>query len=130
MARINIPAAGHGNKTEFYSDGSSISYNVFLNSTAKDNKRIKNANKAWGIINRLNAKIDLHGPCNKYFKSLPKNITFRHLWKDDSIFINFSPSISKGFYGATHSNDKDICISSWCLDNKNHWMLAAIRNLS
>ena len=33
--------------------------------------------------------------------------------------------MTNGFYGATHSNDKDICISAWCLDNTNRWMVAA-----
>ena len=50
MARINTPATGHGNKTEFYSDGSSVSYNVFLSSTTKDNKRIQKANIKAGWV--------------------------------------------------------------------------------
>lgn len=41
------------------------------------------------------------------------------------LFIDFSPSVSNGFFGATHSNDKDICISAWCLDTHNKWMIAA-----
>jgi len=125
MARINTHATRHGNKTEHYAGGSSIQYNVFPNTTAADKKRLVKVTKAYGIINNLDANINLQGPCNTYFKTLPNGRTFRHFWRDNTIFINFSPSVINGFYGATHSNDKDTCLSAWCLDNTNHWMVAA-----
>lgn len=77
------------------------------------------------IINGLDARLNLQEPCNRYFRTLPKARTFRSVWRDHSLFINFSPSLTSGFYGATHSNDKDICVSAWCLDHKNHWLVAA-----
>ncbi len=125
MARINTLATGHGSKTEHYAGGTSIRYNVFPSTTAADRKRLDKVTKAYNIINKLDTKLKLQGPCNKYFKSLPKGRLFHHYWRDNTIFINFSPSVINGFYGATHSNDKDICISAWCLDNTNHWMIAA-----
>ena len=125
MATINTPATGHGNKIEQYAGGLSIQYDVFHNTTAADKKRLAAITKAYDIVNKLDAKLNLQEPCNKYFKTLPKGKTFRDFWRDNSIFINFSPSLTNGFYGATHSNNKDICISAWCLDNTNHWMVAA-----
>lgn len=125
MAKINTIASGHGSKIEYYAVGTSIQYNVFPNTTVAEKKRLTKVTKAYDIINKLDAKIDLQGPCNKYFRTLPKNKTFRHFWRDNTIFINSSPSLTNGFYGATHSNDKDICVSAWCLDNTNHWMIAA-----
>ena len=125
MAKINTHAAGHGSKTEHYAGGSSIQYNVFPNASATEKKHLAKLTRAYDIINRLDAKLDLQGPCNKYFKTLPKTKTFRHFWRDNTIFINYSPSLTNGFYGATHSNDKDICVSAWCLDNTNRWMIAA-----
>ena len=38
MAKINTHATGHGSKTENYTGGTSIQYNVFPNITATDNK--------------------------------------------------------------------------------------------
>lgn len=125
MAKINTHISGHGSKMEHYAGGTTIQYNVFPNTTTSDKKRIDKINDAYNIINRLDAKFDLQGPCNKYFKTLPKGKTFRHFWRDNTIFINYSPSAINGFYGATHSNDKDICVSAWCLDNTNRWMIAA-----
>ncbi len=117
MAKINILSAGHPSKTEHYSGGSVIQYNVFPSVAATDKARLKKVTDAYNIINKLDAKIDLQGPCNKYFKTLPKGKAFRHFWRDNTIFINYSPSLANGFYGATHSNDKDICISAWCLQD-------------
>lgn len=125
MAKINTKAAKHGSRTEHYADATIIRYNEFPEATKLDKDRLKKTTEAYNIINKLDKKIDLQGPCNKYFKTLPKGKTFRHFWRDDSIFINFSPSLSYGFYGATHSNDKDICISAWCLDTTNRWVVAA-----
>ena len=125
MATINIPATGHGSKTENYAGGSSIQFNDFPNITATEKKRLATLTKAYDIINKLDAKLDLQGPYNKYFKTLPKSETFRSFWRDNTIFIKFSPSMTNGSYGATHSNDKDICVSAWYLDNTNHWMIAA-----
>lgn len=125
MAIINTVASGHGNRSEVYADGSSIRYNVFLTGTAKETARLKAIRQAYKVIDRLDKKINLNGPCNRYFSSLPKGKTFSDYWRDPSIFINYSPSLTAGFYGATHSNDKDICISAWCLDTQNRWMLAA-----
>ncbi|NOY84928.1 MAG: hypothetical protein GXO96_08955 [Nitrospirae bacterium] len=125
MAKINTHASGHGSKTEHYAGGTIIQYNIFPKTTASDKKRLDNVNDAYNILSRLDIKIDLQGPCNRYFRTLPKGKTFRHFWRDNTIFINYSPSIVSGFYGATHSNDRDICISAWCLDNTNRWMVAA-----
>ena len=125
MARINTLGLGHASKVERYAGGITIEYNVFPDATALDKRRLAKINESYNIINNFDSKIDLHNPCNKYFKNLPKGRTFRHFWRDNTIFINFSPSTTIGFYGATHSNDKDVCISAWCLDHTNRWMIAA-----
>ncbi len=125
MATINTVATGHGNKTETYAGGTTIQYNVFLNSSTKEVTRQNKIRQTKAIIDRLDKKLNLYGPCNKYFKKLPKGKTFSDFWRDNSIFINFSPSTSAGFFGATHSNDKDVCITAWCLDTHNKWMIAA-----
>lgn len=125
MAKLNTPASAHGSKIERYAGGIIIQYDAFQNATANDKRRFSAITKAYDIVNKLDAKLDLQGPCNKYFRKLPKAKTFRDFWRDNSIFINFSPSLTAGFYGATHSNDKDICVSAWCLDTTNHWMVAA-----
>lgn len=125
MATINTVASGHGNKFESYAGGLTLHYNVFLSGTTKEVARLKKIKQASQLIDQLDKKIDLYGPCNKYFKSLPKGRSFSHFWRDNSIFIDFSPSTIAQFYGATHSNDKDICISAWCLDAQNRWMIAA-----
>ncbi len=125
MAKINTHATGHGSKREVYAGGMAIEYNVFPNTSATDKERLAKITGAYNIINRLDKKIDLRDPCNKYFKTLPKGKSFRRFWRDDTIFIGLSPSLANGFYGATHSNDKDVCVSAWCIDNTNHWMIAA-----
>ena len=125
MSKINIKTTGHGSKTENYAGGTFIRYNFFPDTTAAEKQRLKKVSQAFKIIDKLDKKINLHNSCNKYFKTLPKNKTFRHFWRKNNIFINYSPSLKNNFYGATHSNDKDICISAWCLDNTNHWMIAA-----
>lgn len=125
MTTINIKKTGHGSRIENYSGGTSIRYNFFPNISPTDKKRLQKVIKAHAIIDKLDKKISLHNTCNKYFKTLPKKKTFRHFWRKNNIYINFSPSSKNGFYGATHSNDKDICISAWCLDNTNKWMVAA-----
>lgn len=125
MAIINTVKTGHGNKSESYSDGSTIKYDVFLNSTKIEIKRLNAIKDAVNIVNRLDKKINLYGPCNTYFKSLPMGKNFSTFWRDNSIFIDFSPDATNGFYGATHSSLKDVCISAWCLDNNHKWMIAA-----
>ena len=125
MASLNTPASGHGNQTEHYASGLIIDFNVFLSGNATEVTRLSKIKQAVQIIDRLNNKIDLYGPCTTYFKSLPKGKSFSELWNDALIFVNYSPAATKGFYGATHSNDKDICISAWCLDTHNKWVIAA-----
>ncbi len=72
MAIINTPATGHGNRSETYSSGMTIDFKVFLNSTPKEAARLSKVKQAYAIVDRLDKKINLYGPCNKYFKSLPK----------------------------------------------------------
>jgi len=112
MSKINLSATSHGSKSETYIGGTVIKYNVFSNSSAADKKRISAVTKAYNIVNSVDKKINLQGPCNKYFKRLSNGKTFRHYWRQSTIFINLSPSLNSGFYGATHSNMKDICISA------------------
>jgi hypothetical protein len=125
MTKINTLGVGQPSKNEHYAGGLVIQYNVFPSVTAVDKARLKKVTDAYNVISRLDAKIDLQGPCNRYFRTLPKGQSFRSFWRDNRTFINYSPSLVNGFYGATHSNDKDICISAWCLDNTNYWMVAA-----
>ena len=125
MAKINKAATGHGSRSEAYGGGLVIQYNVFPSGTAAERARLTKVTEAYGIVNRLDRRIDLHGPCNRYFRNLPHGNSFRHYWRDDTIFIDFSPSMTSGFFGATHTNDKDITVSAWCLNKHNRWMIAA-----
>ena len=77
------------------------------------------------VIDQLDKKINLYGACNTYFRSLPKSKSFSDFWRDNTIFVNYSPDTTPQFYGATHSNHKDMCITAWCIDSQNKWMIAA-----
>ncbi len=125
MARINTTATSHGNRSETYSDGSTIQYNTFVTTSETDRRRLQKMQDAYGIVNRSAGRLDTQGQCNRYFRSLPRGRSFNDLWGDNNIFLDFSPSNAVGFFGATHTNDRDICISAWCLDNQNRWMVAA-----
>lgn len=125
MAIINTPATGHGNKSEIYISGLTIHFNVFLNSTPKEAARLNKIKQAYAIVDRLDKKINLYGSCNKYFTTLPKGKNFSDFWRDKTIFIDYSPSTASDFFAAAHSNDKDVCITAWCLDTHNKWMIAA-----
>src|SRR6185295_4550335 len=46
-------------------------------------------------------------------------------WRDGGLFIDQSPSVAAGFYGATHSRLGDIALTRWCLDRHDHWMVGA-----
>lgn len=125
MPKINIASTGHGGKVEHYAGGLTIQYNVYPQTTTKEKSRIDKVKKAVHIIDGLDRKIHLNGPCNKYFKKLPKNRSFNSVWRDPSIFIDFSPSTTSGFFGATHSSLKDVTLTAWCIDANNIWMIAA-----
>jgi len=125
MARINTTATGHGSRSESYSDGSTIQFNVFPSANQADQARLGLTQQAVNIIDNLNSRLDLQGPCNQYFRSLPRNRTFSQLWSNNNLFINFSPSTANGFFGATHSNNVDVAVSQWALDNHHRWMIAA-----
>jgi len=125
MPTINTAGTGHGNKIEVYAGGFAVQYNVFPQGTAVEKARLEKVKRAKGILDRLEATLDLQGPCNKYFRSLAQGRSFEQIWKDKTIFLDLSPSNAPNFYGATHSNDKDIAISAWCLDTQNRWMVAA-----
>lgn len=125
MPKINTVTTGHGNKTENYAGGLSIQYNHFPEIAKADKDRLAKVKKAVEIVEKLDRKIDLNDPCNKYFGTLSRNNPFRHYWRDQTIFIDFSPSLTNGFYGATHSTLKDMCLTAWCIDKNNIWMIAA-----
>jgi hypothetical protein len=125
MPKINTAATGHGSKTEHYADGSSIRFNVFPEASDPEKKRLALLRKAVNIVDRAEGRMNIDGQCNNYFKTLGRTKTFRELWADDTIFINFSPSVTRGFYAAAHSNNKDVTVTAWCLDNNNFWMVAA-----
>ena len=51
-------------------------------------------------------------------------------WNNPNLFIDYWPATNwpfttKKYFGATHSNDLDISISAWALDERNRWMIAA-----
>lgn len=77
MAKINVITVGHGSKTEHYAGSTAIQYNVFPAVTVSEKSRLKKISEAHKIIDSLDAKIDLQGPCNMYFRTLPKSKTFR-----------------------------------------------------
>lgn len=125
MLKVNTAATGHGNRSEAYGGGLVVEYNVFPEATAAEKARLQKAELACRIVLDLDKKIDLHDPCNKYFKSLPKGNSLHHYCQRNDLFVDFWPSVAVGSYGATHSNDKDIAVSQWCLTSCNHWMVAA-----
>lgn len=125
MAKINTPSTKHGNNLETYADGSIVYFYTFQNSTIPEKKRLKRIKEAYNIINQFEKKLDKCDPCNKYFKGLAKGKSFSQVWRDNTIFINYSPSLKSGDYGAISRSRKDICITAWCLDTCNRWMIAA-----
>lgn len=125
MAHINTIASQHGNKRELYSGGVAVDYNVFLETTASDRSRLAKVKRAVEIVDQLNGRANLYGACNQYFRSLPRGLSLRGAWESQGVFIDFSPTMMRYFFGATHSNNRDIAISAWCLDTQNVWVVAA-----
>src|SRR3990172_1047554 len=125
MLKVNTAATGHGSRSEAYGGGLVVDYNVFPDVTGADKSRLQKAQKACEMILALDKRIDIHDPCNKYFNGLPKGNSFHHYCMQNDLFVDYSPSVAVGFYGATHSNDKDIAVTAWCLTNSNHWLVAA-----
>ena len=125
MPTINTAGTGHGNKIEMYAGGLAVQYNVFPEGTPVEKERLEKLKRVKGILDRLAGSLDRQGPCNKYFRSLARGRSFGQIWNDNTIFLDLSPSNAPNFYGATHSNDKDVAISVWCLDTQNRWMVAA-----
>jgi len=125
MAKLNVAGCGHGNKTEAYAGGTLVHYNAFPKGTPADRARLGKVQKAFDIVDKLDKRINLANACNVYFKTLPKGKSFRHFWRDATIFINYDPAPGANIYGDTHNNDKDIALHRWCTDTKNVWTIAA-----
>lgn len=125
MATINTASTGHGNRFETYSGGLTIQFDTFPEATDDQRARLAKLTRAFRIVDRLDTRIGLDGPCNRHFQSLPRGRSFHEQWRSIHLFINYSPSTAFGFFGATHSNNLDICISAWALDNHNRWMIGA-----
>lgn len=123
MATINTHATRHGGKSENYAGGVVIHYFVFPESNAAEGARLKKVEQACFILARLDKRLDLNGPCNSYFRKLPRSRSFNQIWRDPGVFVNYSPSGS--FFGAAHSNGKDLCVTKWCIENHNRWVIAA-----
>ena len=125
MATLNVGPLVHGSKSETYADGSTIQYNVFPTSTAADNRWIVKAQRAMQILDRLAIREPPAGRCNTYFRTLGSGATFTSLWQNPTVFVNYSPSTTNGFYAACHSNNRDLTVTAWCLNTQNRWMVAA-----
>lgn len=121
MASLNSSGSGHGSKTETYSDGSTIAYNVF----PANYEHLEKVRQAMRILDNLAAREPENGRCNSYFKSLSAGSTFSGLWQRAATWVNYSPSVAVGFYAAMHSNDLDMTLTSWCCSSQNRWMIAA-----
>lgn len=125
MATLNVRPVAHGSKTENYADGTSIRFNVYATASRVDNARVAKVQRAMAILDRLAASEPAAGQCNAYFRTLGSNTTFTALWQNPAVFVNHSPSSANGFYAACHSNNRDLTVTSWCLDSQNRWMVAA-----
>jgi hypothetical protein len=125
MATLNIIPVVHGSKSESYRDGSTIAFNVFPSDTVAANNRIVLVQAAMAVLDRLADSEPQGGQCNAHFRSLGRGVSFTSLWKDPSVYVNYSPSTEVGFYAACHSNNRDLTVTAWCLDTQNRWMVAA-----
>jgi hypothetical protein len=125
VARLNDSQSRHGNRSETYAGGLIVHYNQFSTATPADVARIEKVKSAVASIDRLDRKVGLTNACNVYFSHLPKGRTFHQLWQDNRIFINYSPSGVPGLFASTHSNDRDLAVTRWCIDKHNPWMIGA-----
>lgn len=125
MAKVNVSGCGHGSKVESYSGGLVVTYGPFPNDTPDARARLEKVQRAFSAVDRLAISQSATSACNVYFASLPKGSSFRQLWKDDRVFINYSPAAEEGRFATTHSNDRDIALTRWCIDHHNHWMIGA-----
>jgi hypothetical protein len=125
MATINVRGCGHGSRSETYAGGLVVQYGEFRTTSAAERARLEKVTRACQSIDRLDAAMGIASACNAYFTALPKGQPFRAYWRDPTVFINYSPSTSVGVFAATHSNDKDITLTRWCVEHHNHWMIGA-----
>lgn len=124
MVQLNTPDTRHGNKIEVY-EGLVVAYNSYPSITDIDKTRLAKIKNAISIVDALDAKLDLYGPCNMYYQYLPRGLSLRELWRSKEIFINFCPVQIPGLCGWTDSTNRDITIFAWCLDTQRPSMAAA-----
>src|SRR6185295_3330796 len=102
-----------------------IEFNEFPAAGEAARARLDKVRRAVAVLDRLDRSMGLDSACNAYFSRLPGHRSFRQTWRDGGLFIDQSPSVAAGFYGATHSRLGDIALTRWCLDRHDHWMVGA-----
>lgn len=111
MPTVNTPASGHVGPTPLPGGHQYLPYT--------DPHFITTLHRAIYIID---SKICGFMPCNNAFALLPGRRTFAALWADNTVWINFDPSIRAKDYGATRG--RDITITAYAL-RMGKWTVAA-----
>lgn len=112
MAKINTPGSGHGN----FTSGAGNRYWEY-----SEEKCLAMLKRAVFILDH---NVKGMRPCNKCFEKLPGGRTFDDVWADNSVWINFEPRDTVGWYGITYGvGGKDISISLSAF-NKGRWWVA------
>jgi hypothetical protein len=111
MPNINIPASGHIGPAPIPGGHQYLPYT--------DARHLATLRRAIQIID---ARIRGHAPCNQAFRALPGRRSFAEVWGDNSVWINFDPSVAIEDYGATRGNE--VTITAFSL-NGGIWTVAA-----
>jgi hypothetical protein len=111
MPMINLPTSGHVGPAPLVGGHSYLTY---TNATF-----LHTLNSAVHIITK---RIFGYAPCDAAFTALPGGRTFREVWADPDVWLNFDPSRRQGDFGATRGNDITITAFSLAMGR---WTVAA-----
>ena len=112
MQNINLPGSGHV--------GPPVSVNYqYLPYT--NTSYLHTLREAMSIID---TRIKDHQPCNDSFKALPGGRSFADIWADNSIWINFDPSLQEKNFAATRIATNDITLTAYTL-SMGRWTVVA-----
>lgn len=112
MPKINIIGSGHGRFT------SSAGNRYWEYSDLPSLRMLQRA------VFILDSNVKGMRPCNACFKKLPGGRTFDDVWADSSVWINFEPRDTVGWYGITYGvGGKEISISMSAF-KKGRWWVA------
>jgi hypothetical protein len=120
MPSINTPDTGHVVDGVFRAHGHLKEFQ-FLPFTERRYLDVLRA--AFSVID---ARIRSHAPCNAAFRALPGHRSFAEVWADPTVWINFDPGLTPGYYGGKAIGyPPNITITAHTL-SRGRWWTAAI----